>query len=287
MKIAASTYSFSSLMGPGGFTQQDLVKKTKDMGFDAIEFVELLAPAGETPAGYAARLREECEKQGMPVSNFTFGADFLNGCGGDMEAEIARVEAMIDLAEILGAKSVRHDAALGGGKCRDFYAVLPALARACRRVSEYAAQKGIRTMVENHGFFCQDSDRVAALHRAVGFENFGLLVDMGNFLCADEDPAAAVSRVAPLAFYVHAKDFHIKDGNGPSPGAGFMKTRGANYIRGAVLGHGNVPVARCLGALSQAGFDGYVAIEFEGMENAETAMAIGLENLRRYLAFAD
>lgn len=138
-------------------------------------------------------------------------------------------------------------------------------------------------MVENHGFFCQDSDRVAALHRAVDFENFGLLVDMGNFLCADEDPATAVSRVAPLAFYVHAKDFHIKDGSGLNPGAGFMKTRGANYIRGAILGHGNVPVGRCLSALSQAGYDGYVAIEFEGLENAETAMAIGLENLRCYL----
>lgn len=115
------------------------------------------------------------------------------------------------------------------------------------------------------------------------FENFGLLVDMGNFLCADEDPATAVSRVAPLAFYVHAKDFHIKDGSGLNPGAGFMKTRGANYIRGAILGTATWPGGPSLSALSQAGYDGYVAIEFEGLENAETAMAIGLENLRCYL----
>ena len=33
---------------------------------------------------------------------------------------------------------------------------------------------------------------------------------MGNFLCADEDPASAFARVAPYAYYVHAKDFIVK-----------------------------------------------------------------------------
>ena len=67
-------------------------------------------------------------------------------------------------------------------------------------------------MVENHGFFCQDSDRVELLVNKVAHKNFGLLVDMGNFLCVDEDPAVAVGRCAPYAFNVHVKDFIKKSG---------------------------------------------------------------------------
>ena len=65
-------------------------------------------------------------------------------------------------------------------------------------------------MVENHGFYVQDSERVEKLYAAVDNKNFGLLTDMGNFLCADEDPASAFARVAPYAYYVHAKDFIVK-----------------------------------------------------------------------------
>ena len=38
-------------------------------------------------------------------------------------------------------------------------------------MTEYAAAKGIKTMVENHGFFCQDSDRVEKLVTAVAHPN--------------------------------------------------------------------------------------------------------------------
>ena len=32
-----------------------------------------------------------------------------------------------------------------------------------QRITEFAAERGIKTMVENHGFFCQDSVRVEKL----------------------------------------------------------------------------------------------------------------------------
>jgi sugar phosphate isomerase/epimerase len=136
--------------------------------------------------------------------------------------------------------------------------------------------------VENHGFFVQDSRRAEKLVNRVAHDNFGLLVDMGNFTCADEDPVTAVGRVAPYAFYVHAKDFHIKSGQGQNPGTGFFRSRGGAYLRGAVIGHGDVPVKQCLDALRAAGYDGYVSLEFEGMEENQKAIAIGLENLKRY-----
>ncbi len=291
MKISVSTYSFDQYLRTGQMTQLDCIQKAKELGFEGVEFVDILPPEGVSKEEYAQILRAECEKLGMAVSNFTFSADFLNGCNGDTAAEIERVKKQIDLAKTLGAVSVRHDTTIGYQKnihpFESFDAVLPVLADACREVTEYAAALGIKTMTENHGYFSQDSDRVERLVTAVNHSNFGLLTDMGNFLCADERPEVAVGRTAPYAFYAHAKDFYVKDGNGMNPGEGYFRSRGGAYLKGAIIGHGDVPVYQCLQILKNAGFDGWLAIEFEGMEDALTGIRIGLNNLKKYLSFLE
>ena len=67
--------------------------------------------------------------------------------------------------------------------------MLPTIAANARKVTEYAATLGIKTCSENHGTIAQDSYRVEKLFSAVAHENYGLLVDMGNFACVDEDSA--------------------------------------------------------------------------------------------------
>ena len=287
IEVSVSTYSFAQLINSGKMTQFDCIGKAKEMGFDAVEIESIHPHDGSSQKEYAKKLGEELNRINLSISNFTFGADFINGSNGDTKEEIARVKAMIDIAEILGAKSVRHDATNGYTnevrKYRGFEDVLPIISDACRQVTEYAVTKGIKTMVENHGFFCQDSDRVERLVNTVAHENFGLLTDMGNFLCVDEDPTIAFGRVATYAFYAHAKDFHVKSGMAQNPGEGFFQSRNGNYLRGAIIGHGDVPVKHCLKALKQAGYDGYVAIEFEGMEEPILALNISLANLKRYI----
>ncbi|MBQ3604371.1 MAG: sugar phosphate isomerase/epimerase [Clostridia bacterium] len=286
MKFSVSSYSFQRLLNNGTYTQLDLIKIVKDMGFDGIEFIDLMPPEGVTDAEYAATLRKEAKKQGIEIVNYTIGADFLGEKGWEAESE--RLFGQVDIAEILGAKGMRHDAT-GGFKGEDkkyksFDSALPILADGCRKVTEYAAKKGIATMVENHGYFCQDSDRVEKLVNAVANPNFGLLVDMGNFMCADDEPAKAVGKLASYAKFVHAKDFHVKSGSGPNPGDGFFRTRGGEYLRGAVVGQGNVPVYQCIQTLKRSGYEGYVSIEFEGVEDNLWAIKTGLENLKRYAA---
>lgn len=286
MKFSVSSYSFQRLLNNGTYTQLDLIKIVKDMGFDGIEFIDLMPPEGVSDAEYAVTLCKEAKKQGIEIVNYTIGADFLGEKGWEAEAE--RLFGQVDIAEKLGAKGMRHDAT-GGFKGEDkkyksFDSALPILADGCRKVTEYAAKKGIATMVENHGYFCQDSDRVEKLVNAVAHPNFGLLIDMGNFLCADDEPAKAVGKVAPYAKHVHAKDFHIKSGCGPNPGDGFFRTRGGDYLRGAVVGQGNVPVYQCIQTLKRSGYEGYVSIEFEGVEDNLWAIKTGLENLKRYAA---
>jgi len=129
----------------------------------------------------------------------------------------------------------------------------------------------------------QDSARVEKLINTVGHKNFGALIDIGNFMCADEDPAYAVGVLAPYANHVHAKDFHVKSGMSPNPGDGWFKSRGGNYLRGAIVGHGSIAVDQCIGILKAGGYDGYVSLEFEGLENPLVGTSLGLKYLKRFV----
>ena len=57
MKISASSYSFQKLLDNGTYTQLSLIAKVKEMGFDAIEFVDIMTPSGTTDADFAKQLR--------------------------------------------------------------------------------------------------------------------------------------------------------------------------------------------------------------------------------------
>ena len=287
MQIGVSSYSYSRLIRSGAMTEFDAILKTAELGFDVIEFSSLNPPGNQPFEQYAPDVRAACKEAGLPIANYTVGADFINGSEGNRDAEVERVKDEVRIAHLLGAPGMRHDATRGfpisrpGG--RSFDDAVALLAPAIRTVTEFAADLGVRTMVENHGLFCQDSDRVEKLVNAVNHENFGVLIDMGNFLCVDEPPDTAVGRLIPYAFHVHAKDFHTKPGTAPDPGEGWFRTRGGNYLKGTVVGHGEVPLASCLHVLSRQGYDGVLSIEFEGMENPVDGVRIGLENLKRYL----
>ncbi len=283
MKTSVSSYSFSHLMRTTGETQFSVIEKAKNLGFDAIEFTDLTPPEGESALSFAVWLKGEAARVGIEISCYSVGADLLSGSDGDLTAEVAKIKEKVDIAAALGVSLMRHDATHsfhGDRGYQGFVNVLPRLADGCRQITEYAQAKGIRTMVENHGYFCQDSDRVEALVNTVAHPNFGLLVDMGNFLCVDEDPTLAVSRTAPYAFNVHAKDFLVKPGTGPCP-EGFFTTRAGNYLRGTVIGHGAVPVAQCVNTLKRAGYNGYLTLEFEGMERNLDALQYGSNLLRQ------
>jgi len=288
MKIGVSSYSFSRLVSSGAMSQLDVIAKAKEMGFDVIEFSAFTLPEGETPLSFAPKVKEECQRVGIEISNYTIAGDFIRGCGGNLEAEIERLKEEVKVAKILGCPGMRHDAAWGFPNdykgVKSFDAVLPRLAKGCRAITEYAADMGIKTMVENHGYFAQDSDRIERLVTAVDHPNFGVLIDIGNFLCVDEAPEKAVGRLMPYAFHVHAKDFHVKPGTGPDPGTGWFTSRGGNYLRGAVIGHGDVPIVQCLKIMKNNSYNGVLSIEFEGIEEPLTGISIGLANLRRYVA---
>ena len=266
MKISVSSYSFSKALRAGQLTWEELPEAAHKIGFDAIEFVDLPGDTQADKLALAARLKRAADERGMVINAYTIGANLFKETKEEADAEVLRLTRQLEVAEALGASVMRHDvvsALTGEGLGRSFDMMLPILAENARRVADEGQKRGIKTCSENHGRIAQDSDRVERLFNAVAHPNYGLLVDIGNFACVDEDNALAVSRVAPYAVHVHAKDFHIYDYE-RGPIAGASKTRGGRWLVGCAVGDGDVPVRRCIDILRLAGYQGYFSVEFEG-----------------------
>ena len=56
-----------------------------------------------------------------------------------------------------------------------------------------------------------------------------------------------------------------------------------NYIRGAIIGQGEAKVYQSIKILKKAGYDGYITVEFEGMEDNLKGIRIGKDNLARFI----
>ena len=283
MKVGVSSYSFGQYMGNTGANIFQVIDKAAELGFASIEFIDVYAPQGKDRVEQANEIREYAKDKGLEISAYTIGADLLNN---DPEEQFEALKKQLAIAKALGVTRMRHDITGGFPASkkteRGFDDCITIVAPRARRVTDYAESIGIKTMFENHGFFCQDSDRVEKLLNAVGSDNFGLLLDMGNFLCADDDPVKAAGKLAPYALHVHVKDFFVKNGSLPSPGMGWFCSRSGNYLRGTIVGHGDVPVAQCIRILKNSGYTGNYSIEFEGCEENIFALKAGLANLNSY-----
>ncbi|WP_405154706.1 sugar phosphate isomerase/epimerase family protein [Paenibacillus sp. FSL K6-0108] len=284
MKVGLSTYSLQQALDAKEMTVPDAIRYIAEQGGEHVEIV---------PIGYSLidqpelidQIREAAQDVGIDISNYAIGANFVAGADQDaLENEIAAVMKHVDVAAALGVTRMRHDVAFRPaqeGTVAQFESDLPVLVKACQRIADYAASYGITTSVENHGYYVQSSERVRRLVHETGRENFKTTLDIGNFLCVDEDPVSAVKNNIPYASMVHAKDFYQRPSY-RNPGEGWFQTAHGNYLRGAIVGHGDIDMPEVFRVLKQSGYDGYISVEFEGMENCKTASRIAMDNVRRF-----
>jgi sugar phosphate isomerase/epimerase len=283
MKLGVSSYSLWQAMQSGDMDIVEAVGRIAELGGEHVEIV----PLGFELVGHpelVMAIRRKAEEAGIEISNYAIGANFAGLDPAAFEREIERVKREVDVAAALGVKRMRHDAASSEDtSIRRFMTDLPGLVKACREIADYAAQYGITTSVENHGYYVQASDRVQALVNEVARDNFRTTLDIGNFLCVDENPLVGVRNNAKLASIVHVKDFYIRP-ESADPGEGWFRSSGGTYLRGAIAGHGDLDIRAALRAVRDAGFNGYVSVEFEGMEPCVQATKIALDNVRRMWA---
>lgn len=278
-------YSYWKAVKKGEITHQEAIDKTKEFGIDAVELqiFEEDVPKDTTLGEYAKSLTEYARSIGLDVPIFTVSSNLY--CA-DPEAELSRLCKMVDIASECGIPLMRHDVTysfLGNEPSKSPKKIIEFVAPYIRRLADYAKEKGVKTCSENHGRLMQDSYRMEELFYQVDHENYGLLCDIGNFGGADEDCAEAVSKLLPHICFVHAKDAFKRNGMTYNPGRGYSMTRGGHYRRATIFGHGDVPTFQILAAIRKSGYDGYVSLEFEGMEETLLAVEIGAENLKRMI----
>lgn len=286
MKSCISTYSYYRLYQQGIYTHFDAIDKTKELGCEGIEFVLDDNPmdGSNDPRGYALKLTEYARNLGLEIPIYTTNANFFVP---EPEKEVERICKHIDIASECEIPLLRHDITYsyyeGYEGIRNYKKVIEVVAPYINEVANYAKSKNVMTCSENHGRLMQDSDRMLELFLAVDNKNYGFLCDVGNFGGVDENNVTAVSKLLDMIVHVHAKDNFTRSGMSYNPGRGYNISRGGNYRRGTIFGHGDVPTFQILKAIKNSGYDGFVSLEFEGMEDALDGVVIGTENLQRMI----
>jgi sugar phosphate isomerase/epimerase len=289
MKFGFSSYSFHQRLSTGAMTLFDVIDWIADSEGEHLELAAVYpgpdspVPNADSDPAFVEKIVEHAGNRGVTLSNLAVGASFL-GDDAEIAAEVERTKAHVDLAERLGIRLMRHDvvrhAAIAGDDTPEFEAALPKIVKASKEIAQYAATKGVTTSLENHGFFVQSSDRVRRIVHAVDEQNFKTTLDIGNFLCVDEDPTAAVPANLPYAMIVHFKDFYVRPAN-HNPGEGWFRSKGGKYLRGAIVGNGDLDTWSVAKSIKESGYDGFASIEFEGQEDCLIGCSRGIANAKR------
>lgn len=294
MKLGLSSYSFRPLLANGTLTVGGMFDWLSENGAEHLEIASFPFARQGDQTGYDLTRDSEIisafarasARTGIPISGICIGASFAFNSQEERRSQIDLVKRHVELCRRLEVQYLRHDVAPWSHRLKDtaeFEEQFGGIVEACQEIADYAAERGVVTSVENHGFFMNSSGRVNRLIHAVNRPNFKFTLDIGNFLCVDEDAVVATKAALPQAGFVHLKDFYVRR---TSPGTGWLETLGGQAIRGSVFGFGDLETSMIIEAIVASGYDGFVSLEYEGNEPSLFGCATGLDNARRMLAAA-
>ncbi len=293
MHLAVSMWSYFHTWRNGNFDVAAFIREAKRAGAEGVELLDffynepntdrLMSFEPEYLAPRKSAIKAALAETGLPVPIFSIAQNFAKVEPAAREAEFAKITFGVDEALDYGAGVVRvfaGDVAEGitFDQAREW--IVEGLALA----SEYAAARGIRLALENHGTLAGRGDQVRGLIDDVRARSetdvLGANPDTGNFILVNQPSHEAIQQVASLANMVHFKDFKKE----PEGHEGFAYTAldGSRYV-GIALGEGDVNLGACIKALKEAAFDGWLSLEYEGEEDPFTAVPRSLTNARAFL----
>jgi len=248
-KISVAEYSLHRMIQKGDLDPLDFGPFCKEhFEVDAVEYwMGPYADKGEDLA-YLDEMHKKSEDAG--VKGLLIMCDIPNGEGdlGNPDASKRKLAVekhypWVAAAKRMGCHSIRVNARSEGTK--EEQAKLAA--EGLRKLSEYAAPQGINVIVENHGGYSSDGAWLAGVIKSVNLPNCGTLPDFGNFRVSPEenyDKYKGVEELMPYAKAVSAKS-HIFDDKG---------------------NESEIDYQRMMEIVTDAGYHGYVGIEWEGAE---------------------
>lgn len=253
-RISLAEWSLHKTLQQGKITNLDFPVVTKrEFGIDAVEYVNQFFKDKARDGAYLSDLKSRCDGEG--VRSLLIMCDG-EGRLGDPEDDKRRQavenhQKWVEAAKLLGCHSIRVNAASGG----TFEEQQKLAADGLSRLGELADQFGINVLVENHGGLSSHGGWLAGVMKLVGRPNVGTLPDFGNFYMgqklqgADGQPLdewydryQGVEELMPFAKAVSAKSREF-DASGNESQTDFY---------------------RMMKIVLEAGYSGYVGIEWEG-----------------------
>ncbi len=247
--ISLAEWSLHRTLEAGGLVNLDFPRVAReDYDIGGVEYVNTFFKDKARDSAYLRQLMAVCDDNG--VKSLLIMCDG-EGSLGDPDAG-ARNEAVenhyrwIEAAKFLGCHSIRVNARSQGSADEQRELVVDGL----RRLTEFAAGHDMNVIVENHGGLSSDGGWLTSVMRAVDHPRCGTLPDFGNFrIEGDEwyDRYQGVAELMPFAKAVSAKaNVFDADGN----------ERNIDYVR-------------MMRVVLDAGYRGYLGIEYEGPELSE------------------
>jgi sugar phosphate isomerase/epimerase len=273
-RIAVSTYSFWQFRHDDLRDVERCIDQAGEMGFDAVEILHRQM-TDESPAALQ-RVKRRALVNGLDLCGFSTHQGFLSPDPEKRKKNVEHTIRCIELAYALGIPTMRVNTGTWGTR-KDFddlmahrgiedpppghtdeaayQWVIDALS-ACLPAAEKC---GVLLGLENHWGLGRTPEGVLRIVDAVNSPWLQVTADTGNFL---EDPYDKLARLAPKAVYVQAKTY---------AGGGLWYTLDLDYPRIAKI-------------FKDAGYRGYVSLEFEGKEPPLTGIPKGLAALREAFA---
>jgi sugar phosphate isomerase/epimerase len=266
--ISLAEWSFHRALQAGALDNLDFpVVARRDYGIEAVEFVNQFFKDKARDAAYLRDLRARADDHGVRCLLIMCDGEGAIG-DPDPAARTRTVEnhhRWVEAAAALGGHSIRVNAQSQGTPDEQRLLVADGL----RRLSEYGETHGINVIVENHGGISSNGVWLASVIHAVGHPRCGTLPDFGNFRISEAesyDRYQGVAALMPFAKAVSAKS-HEFDEKG--------NERDTDY-------------RRMMRIVLDAGYHGYVGIEYEGDGMSEPdgirATLALLERVREELA---
>jgi sugar phosphate isomerase/epimerase len=291
MQFGYSSYTFYQYLRDGRMTLLDVIDWIAESEGTHMEIATVsLSPQINNDTStldqdpeFVAAIKKRAADRGVTLSNMVVPADLL---GSDAATSMARLKRHIHVAAELGIHLFRHDVApwkMKAENVAEFEELLPRMVDVSKELARYAAQYDITTSVENHGLLMNGGERVRRLIHLVDEPNFKTTLDVGNFLSVDDNAVVSTALNAPLASIVHLKDFYIRD---QYMGDGWHHTPGGKYLLGSIVGYGDLDMRGIVRGIVDSGYDGFISIEFEGIEDAVVGAERGLANAKRLFAEA-
>jgi len=276
MQKAMCHYSFHRRWAAENWDTDRLCEETKALGVDAIDFHARLM--GD-PGTAADRIKASLEKSGLILSGLSLSTNFNIEDADEMKAMIDNTIVWMRIATEIGAPVSRI---FGGGLAKEKRtdpqarkAVLPRIVDALAEVTKEAEQLGLILALENHGGLpCTGEEQVDVI-RAIGSPNLKATIDVGNYMAGGQEGADGTRVAASCCAYVHFKDYK----KAPSDA-----TPWGWDTEPCTVGQGDVDHLACLKILKDAGYDGFVALEYEGKEDERTGVPASVRFMDEVMA---